>query len=81
MLAASNEFFYSIIKNMCPDNLLHHFSLFKNSFFCLQKIYKREIIHNIFLDDDQKKIIENIYVKAKRIHNILNILPTLFQEK
>tara|TARA_X000000368_G_C23047520_1_gene719804 strand:- start:584 stop:1927 length:1344 start_codon:yes stop_codon:yes gene_type:complete len=72
MIPISNELFYNILKNICPENKLHHFSLFKSSFFSLPKIYKREIVFNIFLDSELKNTIENIYVKAKKIYNILN---------
>jgi hypothetical protein len=72
MLPISNELFYNIIKKICPENKLYHFSIFKNSFFSLSKIYKREIVCNIFLDSELKNTIENIYIKAKKIYNTLN---------
>ena len=79
MVPICNNLFYKIIKNICPDEYIHHFSLFKNSIFSIIKIFKREITHNIFIDDELKNTITNIYVKAKKIHNTLNKFVFLYK--
>lgn len=73
MIQEGNKFFYNIIEKIIPQNLLHKFFLFKNfSGFSIQKIFKREIICNVFLEEEEKKQIIKYYVKAKYIYNILN---------
>tara|TARA_Y100001970_G_scaffold258814_1_gene339108 strand:+ start:3172 stop:4587 length:1416 start_codon:yes stop_codon:yes gene_type:complete len=72
MIPEGNKFFYNIIEKIVPQNLLNKFSLFKKPVFSIQRLFKREILCNIFLEEEEKQRIISYYVKAKNIHNILN---------
>ena len=48
MIPEGNKFFYNIIEKIVPQNLLNKFSLFKKPVFSIQRLFKREILCNIF---------------------------------
>ena len=58
MLPASNDFFYNIIK-ICVQKVNYTIFLYLKIHFSLQKIFKREIVFNIFIEDEIKEEIIN----------------------
>jgi hypothetical protein len=77
----SNKILYEVIEKITCENNTTFFIQFKNSFFSDVKNFKRYLHDNIIIEKEKRKELIKVYIKAKKIVNILDKFSYRFKIK